>query len=206
MIKNTSEWYADNLQKEEVGFDHQVATMPSVPDPETLLSMEELRERRLIDPRLPRTYRNKVASVEFVPWPIEIRFCQPNTSTNQTKSPPSIRYWFRARGKLSDEQALHRCVAAYASDLIFLQISLNPHREKGLKSASVSLDHAMWFHRPFRADDWLLYVIDSPNAHSARGFVVGRMFTRKGELVVSLTQEGLLRRARTPVSTVQSKL
>lgn len=195
-----------SFQKEEEGFDHQVATMPSVPDPETLLSMEELRERRLIDPRLPRTYRNKVASVEFVPWPIEIRFCEPNTSTNQTKSPPSLRYWFRARGKLSDEQALHRCVVAYASDLIFLQISLNPHREKGLKSASVSLDHAMWFHRPFRADDWLLYVIDSPNAHSARGFVVGRMFTRKGELVVSLTQEGLLRRARTPVSTVQSKL
>ncbi|KAL0347812.1 UNVERIFIED_CONTAM: Acyl-CoA thioesterase 2 [Sesamum calycinum] len=127
--------------------------MPSVPDPETLLSMEELRERRLIDPRLPRTYRNKVASVEFVPWPIEIRFCQPNTSTNQTKSPP-------------------RCVAAYASDLIFLQISLNPHREKGLKSASVSLDHAMWFHRPFRADDWLLYVIDSPNAHSARALLL----------------------------------
>ncbi|XP_011093142.1 uncharacterized protein LOC105173170 [Sesamum indicum] len=195
-----------SFQKEEEGFDHQVATMPSVPDPETLLSMEELRERRLIDPRLPRTYRNKVASVQFVPWPIEIRFCEPNTSTNQTKSPPSLRYWFRARGKLSDEQALHRCVVAYASDLIFLQISLNPHREKGLKSASVSLDHAMWFHRPFRADDWLLYVIDSPNAHSARGFVVGRMFTRKGELVVSLTQEGLLRRARTPVSTVQSKL
>ncbi|KAK4415931.1 Acyl-CoA thioesterase 2 [Sesamum alatum] len=195
-----------SFQKEEEGFDHQVATMPSVPDPETLLSMEELRERRLIDPRLPRTYRNKVASVEFVPWPIEIRFCEPNTSTNQTKSPPSLRYWFRARGKLSDEQALHRCVAAYASDLIFLQISLNPHREKGLKSASVSLDHAMWFHRPFRADDWLLYVIESPNAHSARGFVIGRMFTTKGELVVSLTQEGLLRRAKTPVSTAQSKL
>ncbi|KAL0412021.1 UNVERIFIED_CONTAM: Acyl-CoA thioesterase 2 [Sesamum latifolium] len=148
-----------SFQKEEEGFDHQVATMPSVPDPETLLSMEELRERRLIDPRLPRTFRNKVASVEFVPWPIEIRFCEPNTSTNQTKSPPSLRYWFRARGKLSDEQALHRCVVAYASDLIFLQISLNPHREKGLKSASVSLDHAMWFHRPFRADDWLLLIV-----------------------------------------------
>ncbi|KAI3449191.1 hypothetical protein Pfo_005856 [Paulownia fortunei] len=195
-----------SFQKEEEGFIHQVATMPSVPDPEELLSMEELRERRLIDPRLPRTYRNKVASTKFVPWPIEIRFCEPNTSTNQTKSPPSLRYWFRAKGTLADEQALHRCVAAYTSDLIFLQVSLNPHREKGLKSSSVSLDHSMWFHRPFRADDWLLYVIDSPNAHSARGFVSGQMFTRKGELVVSLTQEGLLRRARTPVSTVQSKL
>ncbi|PIM99965.1 Acyl-CoA thioesterase [Handroanthus impetiginosus] len=195
-----------SFQKEEEGFNHQVATMPSMPDPEELLSMEELREIRLTDPRLPRTYRNKVASTNFIPWPIEIRFCEPNTSTNQTKSPPSLRYWFRAKGTLSDEQALHRCVAAYASDLIFLQVSLNPHREKGLKSSSVSLDHSMWFHRPFRADDWLLYVINSPNAHSARGFVSGQMFTRKGELVVSLTQEGLLRRARPPVSAAQSKL
>ncbi|GFP97297.1 acyl-coa thioesterase 2 [Phtheirospermum japonicum] len=195
-----------SFQKEEEGFEHQVATLPSVPDPDELLSMEELRERRLIDPRLPKTYRNRVASIKYVPWPVEIRYCEPNTSTNQTKSPPSLRYWFRANGTLSDDQALHRCVAAYASDLIFLQVSLNPHREKGLKSSSVSLDHAMWFHRPFRADDWLLFVIDSPNSHSARGFVCGQMFTRKGELVVSLTQEGLLRRARTSVSAVQSKL
>ncbi|KAL3615653.1 Acyl-CoA hydrolase 2 [Castilleja foliolosa] len=198
-----------SFQKEEEGFVHQVATLPSVPDPDELLSMEELRERRLVDPRLPNpmTYRNRVASIKFVPWPVEIRYCEPNTSTNQTKSPPSLRYWFRANGTLSDDQALHRCVAAYASDLIFLQVSLNPHREKGLKSSSVSLDHAMWFHRPFRADDWLLFVIDSPNAHSARGFVCGQMFTRKGELVVSLTQEGLLRRARARASSsAQSKL
>ncbi|KAL6498809.1 Acyl-CoA hydrolase 2 [Orobanche gracilis] len=170
-----------SFQKEEEGFVHQMATMPSAPDPEELLSVEELRERRLTDPRLPRTYRNKVASTEFIPWPIEIRFCEPNTSTSLTKSPPSLRYWFRAKGTLSDDQALHRCVAAYASDLIFLQVSLNPHRGKGFKSSSVSLDHSIWFHRPFRADDWLLFVINSPNAHSARGFVCGQMFTRRGE-------------------------
>ncbi|KAL3829660.1 hypothetical protein ACJIZ3_018462 [Penstemon smallii] len=195
-----------SFQKDEEGFIHQVATMPYVPIPEELLSMEELRERRIMDPRLPRTYRNKVASAKFIPWPIDVRFCEPNTSTNQTKSPPSIRYWFRAKGTLSDDQDLHRCVAAYASDLIFLQISLNPHREKGLKSSSVSVDHSMWFHRHFRADDWLLYEIYSPNAHSARGFVSGQMFTREGELVVSLTQEGLLRRARPPMTPVKSKL
>ncbi|KAL8554289.1 hypothetical protein ACS0TY_002464 [Phlomoides rotata] len=171
-----------SFQKGEDGFKHEVATMPSVPDPEELLSMEDLRERRVVDPRLPRTYRNKVASSEFLPWPIELRFCEPNTSTNYTKSPPSLMYWFRAKGTLSDEQALHRCVAAYTSDLIFLQVSLNPHREKGLKSSSVSLDHSMWFHKPFRADDWLLYVIDSPISDSARGFVTGRMFTRSGEV------------------------
>ncbi|KAM7511993.1 hypothetical protein LguiB_010868 [Lonicera macranthoides] len=184
------------IVKEEKGFDHQQAIMPSAPDPEVLLSMEELRERRLTNPRLPRTYRNKVATREFVPWPIEIRFCEYNNSTNQTKSPPSLMYWFRAKGKLSDDQNLHRCVAAYASDLIFFQVSLNPHREKGLKSASVSLDHS-----PIRADDWLLFVITSPSAFSARGYVSGQMFNRKGELVVLLTQEGLLRKARTPDST-----
>ncbi|XP_075488835.1 acyl-CoA hydrolase 2-like isoform X1 [Primulina tabacum] len=195
-----------SFQKEEEGFNHQLATIPSVPYPEELSSMEDLRDRRIFDPRLPRNYRNKVATAEFVPWPIEIRFCHPNTSTSYTKSPPSLRFWFRARDPLSDDQALHRCVVAYASDLIFLQVSLNPHREKGLKSSSVSLDHSMWFHRTLRADDWLLFVIDSPNAHAARGYVMGQIFTRKGELVVSATQEGLLRRARTPTPPAASKL
>lgn len=172
--------------------------MPLVPDPEKLLSMEELRERRLTDPRLPITYRNKVATAKFIPWPIEIRFCEPNNSTAQTKSPARLRFWFRAKGKLSDDQALHRCVAAFASDLIFISVSLNPHRKKGLKATSVSLDHSMWFHRPFRADDWLLYVIVSPTAYNARGFSSGQMFDRKGKLVVSLTQEGVVRKAKPP--------
>ncbi|KZV37823.1 acyl-CoA thioesterase, partial [Dorcoceras hygrometricum] len=190
-----------SFQKEEEGFNHQLATIPSVPYPDELLSMEDLRDRRIFDTRLPRTYRNKVATAEFVPWPIEIRFCHPNTSTSYTKSPPSLRYWFRARGPLSDDQALHRCVVAYASDLIFLQVSLNPHREKGLKSSSVSLDHSS-----LRADDWLLFVIESPTAHAARGYVTGQIFSRKGELVVTATQEGLLRRARIPTPSAASKL
>ncbi|KAF8113017.1 hypothetical protein N665_0058s0113 [Sinapis alba] len=195
-----------SFQKEQHGFDHQESTMPSAPDPDTLLSLEELRERRITDPHLPRSYRNKVATANFVPWPIEIRFCEPSNSTNQTKSPPRLRYWFRAKGKLSDDQALHRCVVAFASDLIFASISLNPHRRKGLRSAALSLDHAMWFHRPLRADDWLLFVIVSPTAHVTRGFVTGEMFNRKGELVVSLTQEALLREARPPNPSVTSKL
>ncbi|MQL84170.1 hypothetical protein Taro_016689 [Colocasia esculenta] len=115
-------------------------------------------------------------------------------------------YWFRARGKLSDDAALHRCVVAYASDLIFLNVSLNPHREKGLKTRSLSLDHSIWFHRDCRADDWLLYVIESPSAHGGRGFCYGRMFNRKGELVASLTQEGLIRKATSPVNPPKSKL
>ncbi|CAH9123755.1 unnamed protein product [Cuscuta epithymum] len=196
-----------SFQKEEGGFDHQDALMPNVLDPEMLMSMEEIRERRLTDPRLPRTYRNKVATAEFVPWPIEIRFCDPNNATGRTKSPPSLRYWFRAKGNLSDDQALHRCVVAFASDLIFANVSYNPHRNRGLKASAASLDHTMWFHRPLRADDWILFVIRSPSAYNVRGFVTGQMFDRKGTLVASLTQEALQRpiRSKPPVA-VQSKL
>ncbi|XP_044494596.1 acyl-CoA thioesterase 2-like isoform X3 [Mangifera indica] len=99
-----------SFQKEVKGFEHQKTTMPSVTPPEKLLSLEEIRERRKIYPRLPRSYRNKVATAEFVPWPIELRFCDPNNNTNETKTPPSLKYWFRARGELSDDQALHRLV------------------------------------------------------------------------------------------------
>lgn len=194
-----------SFQREEKGFEHQEAVMPLVPPPETLLSMEELRERRIVDPRLPRSYRNKVAMSEHTPWPIEIRFCDPNTSTKQTKSPASLRYWFRAKGKLSDDQALHRCVVAYASDLLLIDVSSHPHRKRGLKISVLSLNHTMWFHKPVKADDWLLFVIESPSAHGARGLCTARMFDRQGELLVSLSQEGLIREARTPRPAIRAK-
>uniref|UniRef100_A0ACD5UUG3 Uncharacterized protein n=1 Tax=Avena sativa TaxID=4498 RepID=A0ACD5UUG3_AVESA len=191
-----------SFQKEELGFEHQAAIMPAVPPPEQLLNMEEIRERRLTDPRFPMQYRNLAAKKKFVPWPIEMRFCQDSGSQHK----PSLYYWFKPRGKLSDDPALHRCAVAYASDLLYSGVSLNPHREKGLKTYSLSLDHSMWFHKPVKADDWLLYVIDSPSAHGGRGFVTGRMFNRQGELVVSLTQEALIRRAKTPGQTPKPKL
>ncbi|KAK9103628.1 hypothetical protein Sjap_020882 [Stephania japonica] len=100
-----------SFQKEEKGFEHQEVTMPSVPSPDSILSMEELREKRITDPLLPSEYRNKVATKKFTPWPVDIRFCDPSNGTNQTKSPPSTRFWFKARGKLSDDQALHRILA-----------------------------------------------------------------------------------------------
>ncbi|KAG6510587.1 hypothetical protein ZIOFF_028612 [Zingiber officinale] len=168
-----------SFQKVESGFEHQEVLMPCVPGPETLLSMEELRERRITDPRLPMHYRNNVALTKFIPWPIEIKFC--DTSDSSKQSHPSLKYWFKARGKLSDDAALHRCVVAYASDLIFSGVSLNPHRRRGVKTASLSLDHSIWFHRPVRADDWLLFVIESPSASGGRGFVTGHMFNKKGE-------------------------
>ncbi|XP_008811116.1 acyl-CoA thioesterase 2 [Phoenix dactylifera] len=193
-----------SFQKDEVGFEHQEALMPHVPDPEMLQSMEELRERHLTDPRFPMHYRNTIARKKFVPWPIEIRFCE--TSNSRQQSQPSLKYWFRARGKLSDDPALHRCVVAYASDLIFAGVSLNPHKKKGLKTTSLSLDHSIWFHRPVRADDWLLYVIESPTACGGRGFCTGRMFNRKGELIMSLTQEALIRRAKSANQIGKAKL
>lgn len=195
-----------SFHRQESGFDHQEVDMPLVPAPEMLLPLEELRERRLTDPRLPITYRNKVATSEYIPWPIEIRFCEPKIATNQTKSPPSLRYWFRAKDKLSDDQALHRCVVAYASDLIFLQVSLNPHRGKGFNARGVSLDHAMWFHRPLKADEWVLFAIFTPSAYEARGFVIGQMFNQKGELLATLIQEGLTRNANLQIKPIKSKL
>jgi len=86
---------------------------------------------------------------------------------------------------------------AYASDLLYSGVSLNPHREKDLNTYSVSLDHSIWFHKPVKADDWLLDVIESPSAHGGRGFVTGRMFNRQGELIMSLAQEALIRREKT---------
>ncbi|KAF3793567.1 Acyl-coenzyme A thioesterase 8 [Nymphaea thermarum] len=195
-----------SFQKPEMGFEHQVATMPSVPEPETLQSVEVLRERYLTDPRLPADYRNRLARKKYIPWPIEVRFCDPPESVKQRKTQPSDRYWFRARGKLSDDPALHSCVVAYASDLIFLSTSLNPHRVNGVRATSLSLDHAIWFHKPVRADDWLLYVMESPIANSARGFCTGRMYNKNGELLVSLTQEGLIRKAKMPNSAPRSSL
>ncbi|XP_042376367.1 acyl-CoA thioesterase 2-like isoform X1 [Zingiber officinale] len=193
-----------SFQKVESGFEHQEVLMPCVPGPETLLSMEELRERRITDPRLPMHYRNTVALTKFIPWPIEIKFC--DTSDSSKQSHPSLKYWFKARGKLSDDAALHRCVVAYASDLIFSGVSLNPHRRRGVKTASLSLDHSIWFHRPVRADDWLLFVIESPSASGGRGFVTGHMFNQKGELIVSLTQECLIRKPNQKSQVPHAKL
>ncbi|CAA7403377.1 unnamed protein product [Spirodela intermedia] len=195
-----------SFQKEEPGFEHQHAVMPLVPAPDVLLSMEDLRDIKLTDPRVPITYRNNEARSDFLPWPVEIRFCIPIEMARKYRSEPSLMYWFRIRGKLSDDAALHRCAIAYASDFLFMSISLNPHRKKGLKIMCLSLDHSMWFHRDCRADDWLLFVMESPSASRGRGFATGRMFNRKGELIVSLAQEGLVRKVAPPNRAPPSKL
>ena len=109
--------------------------------------------------------------------------------------------WIRATGPLPDDQALHQCILAYASDMSLLDTGLLPHGIGWLdnKAQMASLDHAMWFHRPFRLDDWLLYVQDSPSASGARSFNRGSIYAKDGKLVASVTQEGLMRpRRETP--------
>ncbi|KAI3836609.1 hypothetical protein MKW92_003987 [Papaver armeniacum] len=180
-----------SFQKEEIGFEHQEVTMPAAPAPETLLSMEELRDISYLDPRLPENYRSKVVTD---PWPVDMRFYEPTTYIVQTKTPGSLSFWLKAQGTLSDDPALHRCVTAYISDLILVAASLKPHAKRGLKTTQAK----MWFHRPFRADEWLRN-IESPSASSGRGFC-------SASLVVSLIQEGLIRTAKAQQSVAKSNL
>jgi acyl-CoA thioesterase-2 len=114
---------------------------------------------------------------------------------SRDKLEPVQQVWFRATGVLPDDPAIHKCVLAYASDMMLLDTSLYPHGrslfDRDLQVAS--LDHALWFHRPFRADDWLLYAQESPSASGARGFTRGSVFTPDGIHVASVAQEGLIR-------------
>jgi acyl-CoA thioesterase II len=175
----------------EPGLDHQ-AEMPAVPGPEELPSDAEMRARVLpIMPEPVRRYYERERPIEMRPVEFE-RYLG--------KKFPGGRFnvWIRTTGPLPDAAAIHQCVLAYASDLMLLDAALIPHGrtvfEKTIMAAS--LDHALWFHRPFRADDWLLYAQDSPSASGARGFARGLIFTRQGELVASVAQEGLVRERR----------
>lgn len=173
---------------EEPGYDHS-ARMPEVSGPDGLESELEAARRNLAN--IPEPFR-AIATAER---PIEIR---PLVHTNPLRPkplPPSRQLWYRARGPLPDAPGVHRYLLAYASDFNFLTTAMLPHGVSwltpGLQVAS--LDHAMWFHRPFRFDDWLLYDVESPSASGARGMVTGRFFGRDGKLVATVAQEGLMR-------------
>ena len=178
-----------SFQGVEDGFDH-ADPMPVAPDPDTLLSERELAAR--IAHMIPEPLRTQVVAER----PIEVRPVVPMNPLRPTVAPPTRELWYRTSGPLDDRPALHQYMLAYASDFNFLGTSMQPHGVSWLSPGMqvASLDHAMWFHRPFRFDDWLLYVIDSPSASGARGFVRGRFFDREGRLVASCAQEGLIRR------------
>jgi acyl-CoA thioesterase-2 len=127
--------------------------------------------------------------------PIELRPVEFSRYATRTPMEPRFQAWIRATCRLPDDPVLHQCVLAYASDMTLLDASLIPHGrsvfERGIQAAS--LDHALWFHRPFRADEWLLYAQDSPSTSGARGFARGLIYDQKGRLVASVAQEGLIR-------------
>ncbi len=179
---------AASFQIDEPGLDHQ-AEAPTHPGPEALVSELELA-RRVAD-QIPAGLRAIVLSE----GPFEVRAVKPFNPMTPTPRPPHRAIWYKARGAVPDDPALQRILLAYASDSHFLATSMLPHGATWLQPNMqvASVDHAMWFHRPFRVDEWLLHVIDSPSASGARGLVRGQFFDTQGRLVASTSQEGLIR-------------
>ncbi len=173
---------------DEPGFEHQDSP-PDVPDPEGLIS--DLEMARSVRDRIPASIRTLLTCDR----PIEIRQIDPVDPFDPEKRPP-VRYaWLRAIGRMDDDPAVHRYMLAYASDFGLALTALLPHGHTLWEPAMqvASLDHAMWFHRDFRMDDWLLSVMESPSASGATGMNRGRIYTRDGVLVASTAQEGLIR-------------
>ncbi len=177
-----------SFQVPEQGFSHQF-DMPGAPAPETLPDEEALREAwaEQMPPEFAESFNRE--------RPIEIRPIDPMDVFHPEKRPPRQMCWMKSRESLPDDPRLHQCVLAYLSDWSLLDTATLPHAVSFMQDnmQMASLDHAMWFHRPFRADEWLLYVQDSPSASSSRGLNRGLVYDRKGSLVASAAQEGLMR-------------
>ncbi len=180
-----------SLQVPEEGFEH-AAPMPEVPPPEALASFPELVDRWLAEagPVPPRTADALLAQSAF-----EFRPVVPQNPLAPTPAEPRQAAWFRAVDRLPDDPQLHRWLLAYASDSMLVGTALRPHGRSWWQPSMIvaSIDHALWFHRPARVDEWLLYAMDSPSAQAARGLARGLVFDRGGRLVASVAQEGLMR-------------
>ena len=180
-----------SFHADEPGLEHQ-AVMPEVPPPEDLPSEAEMRKAML--PTMPEQMRRYYERQR----PIEMRPVEFERYAGKKIESGRFHMWIRATERLPDVLAIHECVLAYASDMTLLDAALAPHGRTLFerKFMAASLDHALWLHRPFRADDWLLYAQDSPNLYGSRGFARGLIFTRDGTLVASVAQEGLVRLRR----------
>lgn len=175
-----------SFQVLEEGLSHQF-DMPDVPAPEDCSDESEAFLAHADE--LPEGFRRMMEK-----RPIEMRRVESHSFVKPEKRPPFQHAWLRARDRLPDDPALHQCILAYASDMGILSTCTLPHGRSfmsGLMTAS--LDHAMWFHRPFRVDEWILFAQDSPASGGSRGFNRGMMFTQDGTLVASVAQEGLIR-------------
>ena len=184
-----------SFQREESGFEHQMP-MPEVPAPETLTGQQALRERWLADevarnPGMPERFRTAFLREQA----FEFMHVNPLNPFQPEAREPRQAFWFRAAGRLPDDPLLHRCVLAYASDFNLVTTALLPYKRTWFSQDMVvaSIDHALWFHRDVRVDDWLLYSMDSPSAQSVRGMTRGLIHDRSGRLVASTAQEGLMR-------------
>jgi len=177
-----------SYQIAEDGFEHQ-APMPEVPGPDALPSESEVKAELL--PKMPEPMRTYFERER----PIEMRPVEMQRYTSGDPGKPIFHVWIRATDPLPDDPAVHQAVLAYASDITLLDTSLVPHGRTVFDPTiqGASLDHALWFHRPFRADEWLLYAQDTPFAGGARGFSRGLIFRQDGTLVASVAQEGLIR-------------
>jgi acyl-CoA thioesterase-2 len=175
-------------------FDHDLA-MSDVPPPETLPSRQELLLAR---------FAGSPPLNAGVPWPIDVRYIDRTPWDDDARSDPCNRLWIRADGELPDDESLHACVLTYASDLLMFEPIMYPHGIRwddlieGRGVFGASLDHALWIHRPIRADDWLLHEHASPVAANSRAFTTGRFFSRDGRLVASVAQEIVLKAAPRP--------
>jgi acyl-CoA thioesterase-2 len=181
-----------SFQRVEEGLDHQ-GTMPNAPDPENLPTLAERY----------RPYADRLEMLAKIPRPIDLRYVDDPPFARRPEDaagPANIRVWMRADGLLPDDPLVQVCALAYASDFTLLDSVLVTHGVAWFLDdvKGASLDHAMWFHRPFRADEWMLYESDSPSASGGRGLATGRIWSRDGRHVASVVQEGLLRVVRRP--------
>ncbi len=169
----------------EPGLDNQVPPPDDVPDPE---SLPTFRERMA-------PHRERIGDWYDRPRPIDTRYVPPDPAFEADTKTDGMTVWMRANGTLPDDDVLHACIVAYASDMTLLDTTLRPHGMSSLTDdlMMASLDHAMWFHRPFRADDWLLYQQTAISSSSSRGLAGGAIYSRDGTLVVTVVQEGLIR-------------
>lgn len=177
-----------SFQVDEGGLNHQF-DMPDVPGPDDLQTEDEIREVQ--SKNWPKEFQDSFSGSSA----IQVKPIEPMDLLNPKPAEPVQRCWMRCGDKLPDDPRIHQCVLAYLSDWSLLDTATRPHAVSFMQDnvQVASLDHAMWFHRPFRADEWLLYDQDSPSASGARGFNRGLIYNQSGELVASTTQEGLVR-------------
>ena len=184
--------FTASFQKLEQGLSHQDCPMPQVTEPDDLPPEAELR--RQFAARADPAQRH----LFLQPRPIELRAVEGRHWINEGPAAPISHSWFRAVAPLPDNPRIHRAILAYASDMQLLGTAILPHGLSWSRGevVSASLDHTIWFHDTFRADEWLLYATDSPWSGRGRGFNRGRIFTQDGRLVASVAQEGMIRRAK----------